>query len=168
MFRGVLEANIPINLALSAQKAQTQSLAILSVGVLALLLFALYLMFSFGVNKPFSKLTDSLSKRSQAFEELSNKLSNSSEKLASASSEQASAAEQSVSSMSEINSMISRTDEYIKKSSDFSDGIRQLTQTGAETINRMVYSMELIEESNDQLEQMNQIINEVSGKNQYH
>ncbi len=84
--------------------------------------------------------------------------------VASATTEQAAAVQESVASMAEMSSMIAQTSDNAKRSLDIVQNVTQKTDEGGQIMERMVSSMELIQQSNQNLHEMVNIIRAISEK----
>lgn len=132
----------------------------------AMILLALILSFFLirSIMRPLRKTISELQTRSEDLNETSDSLNSSAQKLANSADDQAAATQETVSAMAEMNSMIAQTVDFSQKSSTMSDEIRTLTNEGEQTMKQMVNAMDLIKDSNAQLEEMANIINEISNK----
>lgn len=84
--------------------------------------------------------------------------------LAESAAEQAAAIQQTVASMAEMTSMIAQTSENARKSMTSTETVSARTEEGSRTMERMVSSMDAIHQANAQLQEMANIINQISTK----
>lgn len=91
-------------------------------------------------------------------------LSSASQSVAESSNEQASAVQETVASMAEMRSIISQTAKYVEDCQTLSSNVREKTQDGDRIMQSMVASMEAIQQTNSQLQNMVNIIGEISNK----
>ncbi len=94
----------------------------------------------------------------------SDELQNCAKELAVCSNEQAAAVQETVAAMEEMNSMINQSGEYIAESLQSAKRVSDKTEEGAQIMRQMVDAMESIQEANSQLQNMANIINEISAK----
>lgn len=96
--------------------------------------------------------------------ELSEALNAEAMKITETSEEQAAAIQESSSSLSEIASMISQTNQNAKLSYDSSERILEKTAEGLQTMKHLSQSMETIQKSNIQLQEISRMINDINSK----
>lgn len=84
--------------------------------------------------------------------------------LAACNNQQAAAVQETVAAMEEMNSMINQSNDYIQEALGSAKKVSQSTEEGAQIMRRMVDAMESIQEANSQLQNMANIINEISAK----
>lgn len=87
-----------------------------------------------------------------------------SQELAVCSNEQAAAVQETVAAMEEMKSMINQSGEYIRESLQSAKRVSEKTEEGAQIMRQMVDAMEAVQEANGQLQNMANIINEISAK----
>lgn len=92
------------------------------------------------------------------------RLSAASQTVSSGSTEQAAAIQETGASMSQMASMVSRSSAQAFTSQELSHKVKEQTDEGCKVMERMVYSMEAIQEANAQLQNISNIINDISGK----
>lgn len=137
---------------------------LVSLGFVTFFVFAGVLILSNQISSSFMAVTEKLQTVAEATSRTSQSLSEAAQSVASATSEQAAAVQESVSSMSEITSMIAQTGQNVKECSDISQKVASRTDEGSRIMERMVSSMESIHQANSQLQNMANIINEVSNR----
>jgi methyl-accepting chemotaxis protein len=101
--------------------------------------------------------TDRISRSGKQIEDGSSSLSNSTHS-------QVAAVQETVAAMSEMSSMISQTGEYAKQCLESARKASNDAETGQEIMQRLVSSMEAIQEANSQLQEMSDIIAQISSK----
>jgi len=74
------------------------------------------------------------------------------------------AVQETIAAMEEMNSMINQSGEYISESLQSAKRVSEKTEEGAQNMRQMVDAMEAIQEANSQLQNMANIINEISAK----
>lgn len=84
--------------------------------------------------------------------------------LAACNNQQAAAVQETVAAMEEMNSMINQSNDYIQEALGSAKKVSDRTEEGAQIMRRMVDAMESIQEANSQLQNMANIINEISAK----
>lgn len=84
--------------------------------------------------------------------------------LAACNNEQAAAVQETVAAMEEMNSMINQSNDYIQDALRSTKKVSENTEVGSQIMRRMVDAMESIQEANGQLQNMANIINEISAK----
>ncbi|MBX7144662.1 MAG: hypothetical protein K1X79_09450 [Oligoflexia bacterium] len=104
---------------------------------------------------------DSAVARTQA---MNSQLRSSSQSVAEGATEQAAAVQETVASMAQMSSMVAQTVENARKSLDVATKVTERTEEGSRTMERMVSSMETIQQANQQLQEMANIIREISTK----
>ncbi len=87
-----------------------------------------------------------------------------SQELAVCSNQQAAAVQETVAAMEEMKSMINQSGEYIRESLHSAKRVSEKTEEGAQIMRQMVDAMEAVQEANGQLQNMANIINEISAK----
>ena len=137
---------------------------LIALGFSSLAVFFGVLFFAGRFSNSFLAVTEKLQEVAEATTETSQSLSEAAQSVASATSEQAAAVQESVSSMSEITSMIAQTGQNVKECTDISQKVASRTEDGSRIMERMVASMESIQQANGQLQNMANIINEVSNR----
>ncbi len=113
---------------------------------------------------PIERVIKRLSVSSDTVNSAATQLSQTSEALAQGAAEQAAAIQETVASMSEISGMIAQTTEHSKNSLSRAEKMAASADVGGRTMERMVTSMEAIQQANNQLQDMTNIINEISTK----
>jgi uncharacterized coiled-coil DUF342 family protein len=136
----------------------------LSIGIISIFVFVGVLLLGRKISNSFIAVSEKLQSVAEATSKTSQNLSDAAQAVASATSEQAAAVQESVSSMSEITSMIAQTGQNVKECSDISQKVASRTEDGSRIMERMVSSMESIHQANAQLQNMANIINEVSNR----
>jgi methyl-accepting chemotaxis protein len=116
------------------------------------------------IANPIERVIKRLSMSSDTVNSAATQLSQTSEALAQGAAEQAAAIQETVASMSEISGMISQTTEHSKNSLARAERMASSADVGGRTMERMVSSMEAIQQANNQLADMTNIINEISNK----
>ena len=116
------------------------------------------------IANPIERVIKRLSMSSDTVNSAATQLSQTSEALAQGAAEQAAAIQETVASMSEISGMIAQTTEHSKNSLTRAEKMASSADVGGRTMERMVASMEAIQQANNQLQDMTNIINEISTK----
>jgi methyl-accepting chemotaxis protein len=116
------------------------------------------------IANPIERVIKRLSMSSDTVNSAATQLSQTSEALAQGAAEQAAAIQETVASMAEISGMIAQTTEHSKNSLSRADKMATSADVGGRTMERMVASMEAIQQANNQLQDMTNIINEISNK----
>lgn len=87
-----------------------------------------------------------------------------SQTVSSGSTEQAAAIQETGASMSEMASMVSRSSNQAVSSQELARKVKEQTEEGCRVMERMVHSMESIQGANAQLQNISNIISDISGK----
>ncbi|MBF0315065.1 MAG: hypothetical protein HQK52_16700 [Oligoflexia bacterium] len=114
--------------------------------------------------KPILTVSDLLYKRGMELEKLSQFLSIISTQLASAAAEQASSTTESVAAMNQMEAMIIQTNDFASSSQKMTKNVRDKTEEGNQIMSQLSCSMELIHQNNKQLQNISQIISDISKK----
>lgn len=133
-----------------------------SVGLLLSLIISGFVLVH--TQKVFSEVLDDSEEVSNTLTGLIDIVQEESNKVRDASMEQASAIQQSVSAMTEMRSMISQTSNNVKLSLETSQNAIQKTVEGKEIMSRMEQSMNSIQKSNSQLQDLSKVIEDISNK----
>lgn len=136
------------------------------VSALFLLVPTLILVYlvSRSIARPLNSIMNGLSKTTGHVQKVAQEIINSREALSHSSSDQAAAVQETVASMAEMTSMISQTVDYAKDSLGLAQRVTERTEDGGRIMERMVSAMESIQQANEQLQDMANIINEISVK----
>ncbi|RZA26346.1 MAG: hypothetical protein EOP10_03950 [Proteobacteria bacterium] len=94
----------------------------------------------------------------------SSQLAQASSVVSSGSTEQAAALQETGASMSEMASMIARTTDQASNSQQLASRVAQKAQEGEGVMEKLVISMDSIQQANSQLQNISNIINEISAK----
>ena len=113
-----------------------------------------------------SATTDTLSKEVLSNTKIASELVKSSQKLASSSTEQAAATQETSSALSEMSSMIHKTTELASNSKQKGADVEGKVSEGNQVMERLTSSMIDIKESNNFLQEIAQVIGEISQKTQ--
>ncbi len=113
---------------------------------------------------PVDRIISGLTKSSSSVRSSASDLENSGHALAEGASEQAAAIQETVASMAEMTSMIAQTSEGARLSLMGAQQMAEQAEAGAKIMERMVTAMEAIHQANGQLQNMANIINEISSK----
>lgn len=116
------------------------------------------------LNGAFSRSVAKLESEAQAASASSMHLASASQTVSSGSTEQAAAIQETGASMSEMASMVSRSSTQSMSSQQLARKVKERTDEGCQVMARMVDSMESIQEANAQLQNISNIINDISGK----
>jgi hypothetical protein len=160
---GVDELDILLNTRIAKYNYQSWVELLTTLGFLVPV-WILVLMVSFSVTKPLNVIVKKLTTGAELISEVAAKVGESSNLLAKASNEQASAVQETVASTAEMSSMISQTTDYAKESFSLANKVSQRTEEGGRIMEQMVTAMESIQQANNQLQEMANIINEISTK----
>ena len=142
---------------------------ILLLGALSVLLiqtlssFAVYVVSKNAVD-PIKKTLLRLSKTSGVLSKTSKEISKFSVALSSGVGQQSEAVQETTAAMTEMSSMLSQTSGYAKQSEVIMLAVTQKANSGMNIMNQMVASMTSVQQANDQLQQIAEIIREISSK----
>lgn len=113
---------------------------------------------------PIDRVIDGLSLSAKEVEASAAKMTASSEQLAASTTEQAAAVQESVASMTEMSGMIAQTSDSATSSLANTKRMAERTEEGNRIMERLVASIESIQQANSQLVEMVNIIGEISNK----
>ena len=116
------------------------------------------------ISRPLNIIMKRLNSGADHISDVANQVLDSSNSLAKSSGDQAAAVQETVASTAEMSSMISQTAEYAKESLGLANKVSERTEEGGRIMERMVAAMESIQQANNQLQEMANIINEISTK----
>jgi methyl-accepting chemotaxis protein len=116
------------------------------------------------LNLSFTDSVSTLESEAAMASKSSANLSSASQTVSSGSTEQAAAIQETGASMSEMASMVSRSSTQAVTSQELSHKIKEQTEEGCRVMERMVHSMEAIQEANGQLQNISSIISYISEK----
>ncbi|WP_161597686.1 methyl-accepting chemotaxis protein [Fluviispira multicolorata] len=132
-------------------------------------ILAIFLMFggTFFANLisvPLAKLSKDLIQSAENMEKKSKYLTQMSENVGNSSKEQANSIQETAAAIAEVTSMITRTSALTVQSGTLAHKISEGTAQGGESVNRMVTSMEAIQESSQRLSDIEAIIKQIETK----
>jgi methyl-accepting chemotaxis protein len=133
----------------------------------ALSILAVILMGSLMVKRTVSPINAALKRLlngAKLIAKSANVMHSSSQQISVGTVQQASAIQESVAALSEMSGMISQTAEHSRLAREEASTMAQMTDAGRQTMERMVSSMEAIHQANGQLEEMSNIISQISAK----
>ncbi|HYX31574.1 MAG TPA: methyl-accepting chemotaxis protein [Oligoflexus sp.] len=116
------------------------------------------------LSRSFTQAVDKLETEAEGANASSAQLASASSMVSSGSTEQAAAIQETGASMSEIASMIARSSSQAQMSQELAHKVTQRADEGCTVMERLVMSMESIHEANSQLQNISNIINEISTK----
>ncbi|OQW47235.1 MAG: hypothetical protein A4S09_15695 [Proteobacteria bacterium SG_bin7] len=135
---------------------------------IAAILIVLALLGAFWVSTVMSRQMVSVTERLQTgadeASQTAEKLQECSKELAVCSNEQAAAVQETVAAMEEMNSMIGQASTFIGESLSSTKRVSDKTEEGTQIMSQMVEAMASIQEANSQLQNMANIISEISAK----
>lgn len=142
---------------------------ILLLGGLSVLLIQVLSSFAvFVISKkavdPIKKTLTRLSETSNVLSQTSKEISKFSITLSNGVGQQSEAVQETTAAMTEMSSMLSQTSGYAKQSEVIMLAVTQKANSGMNTMNQMVASMASVQQANDQLQQIAEIIREISNK----
>jgi len=107
---------------------------------------------------------DNLKEQSFATSEIANSLKKGGNILSDSLTEQAAAIHETSAELNEITGMVNRTAENASESTTVATGASQKTESGQKTMEKLVITMNTIQESNNQLQNIAEIINQINTK----
>ncbi|APJ03306.1 methyl-accepting chemotaxis protein [Silvanigrella aquatica] len=107
---------------------------------------------------------DNLKNQSVSTSEIASSLKNGSQILTDSIAEQASSIHETSAAINEITSMVNRTTENAKESNTIATNASNKTESGQITMKKLVYAMETIQDSNKELQNIADIINQINSK----
>lgn len=116
------------------------------------------------LNKAFINSVSKLESEAAMASMSSAHLASASQTVSSGSTEQAAAIQETGASMSEMASMVSRSSTQAVSSQELARKVREQTDEGCRVMERMVHSMDSIEDANRHLQNISNIIEDISGK----
>lgn len=116
------------------------------------------------ITKPIQATIERLKNCSSKITHASSNLTSSSGQLSNEFQKTAASLQETVSTMSEMNSMVATTLEKAKETQEASEDVSQRTLAGDSIVMEMVNSMEEIQKANQQLEDIANVIDEISAK----
>lgn len=116
------------------------------------------------LNRSFIKAVSKLKSEASNANSASTHLSAASQTVSSGSTEQAAAIQETGASMSEMASMVARSSTQASSSQELARKVKEQTDEGCRVMERMVSSMESIGEANSHLQNISNIINDISAK----
>jgi methyl-accepting chemotaxis protein len=157
----------------SAEEERSRSMSVASA-VQDTLIFTLLIAFGIltvcsvllvrAVLRSIDRVIAGLSQSAKDVEASASKMTASSEQLAASTTEQAAAVQESVASMTEMSGMIAQTSESATSSLANTKKMAERTEEGNRIMERLVASIESIQQANSQLVEMVNIIGEISNK----
>jgi hypothetical protein len=142
--------------------ARANFLGAMAVSVVLILILSSFLVRR--IVRPVDEVIKHLTRTSKRVGQASAQLESNGHSLAEGSTEQAAAIQETVASMAEMSSMVAQTNEHASLSLSGAQSMGEQADTGAKIMERMVASMEAIQQANNQLQNMANIINEISSK----
>ncbi len=133
-------------------------IAVVTVSAILLVAF----LFANSIEKPISKIVESLYESSEQVAAASEQLSSASQQLAEGSSEQASSLEETSATLNESSSMIQRTTENTTQASEMSDKADRSSAQGREEMTAMMQSMRDIKSSSDEISKIIKVIDDIA------
>lgn len=142
----------------------TVTLGCIAVVLIQLLLSLAIFLVSRSIVEPLKKTLNRLSKTTGVLSNTSNGVSKFSHTLSSGVNQQAEAVQETTAAMSEMSSMLGQTSNYAKQSEVIMTSVTQKANNGMNIMNQMVDSMTSVQQANEQLQQMAEIIREITNK----
>ncbi len=121
-------------------------------------------LFSASITVPLAKLAASLLNSSNEMEQKSINLTKMSEDVGNSSKAQADSIQETAAAIAEVTSMIARTSKLTEQSDQLAHVIAEGTESGGQAVQRMVSSMEAIQESSQRLSDIETIIKQIESK----
>ncbi len=149
---------------LLATEIEMQNRFFLSIGFCVLLVSLISWWFTRSLSNKFIAVSDRLKDAVELTKQTSRRLMESSQIVAESSAEQSAAVQETVSSMSEISSMIAQTNTHLRECTDIATQVGTQSEQGNQTMRRLAAAMDSVNHANSQLQNMANIINEVSSK----
>jgi methyl-accepting chemotaxis protein len=116
------------------------------------------------ISAEFAGVSEDLRLGSKSILEMSQELDGVSQKVSAASAQQSATVQETVSASAEMNSMILQTNQAARSSLDLARSVSERTEEGKVIMQRMVTSMESIQQANAQLQNIATIITEITSK----
>jgi methyl-accepting chemotaxis protein len=132
--------------------------------VLAVIFTVLSWFFSDRISRNFMHVADRLGAAADASHKTSVSLTRASQSVSNSSTDQSAAVQETVSSMSEITSMIAQTNVNVKECTQIASRVAGRSEQGNQTMRRLASAMDSVNHANSQLQNMANIISEVSAK----
>ncbi|WP_281544878.1 methyl-accepting chemotaxis protein [Grimontia sp. SpTr1] len=158
---GVLNITYNEKASTAALQRNLQVVLFCFVSIIILLFLIIYFV-SMRLSKPLISITKDLAYVSEAAQENSQLVLQGAKDIANGVEKQRSALDSNVSAMSEIREMVERTNENVLTCLDVSKGTLALSSDGSKNMDKMAHSVVLIENSNKQLQEINEIIRKIS------
>jgi methyl-accepting chemotaxis protein len=136
----------------------------LILATLALTFMGLCWMFSSRISQNFLQIANRLKTAAESSHKTALDLTRASKSVSDSSTDQSAAVQETVSSMSEITSMIAQTNTNVKECTQIASRVSNRSEQGNQTMRKLVAAMDAVNHANAQLQNMANIINEVSAK----
>lgn len=158
-----LIAEIDSKEAFAAVEALKNIMIIFAVAtVIIIVLIAVYM--SKKIADPILNVANDLDTNSTSARSISQVIGQSSHKIAELVTEEAAAIQETVASMEEMSSMINQSNDFAKQSRDLAEEVLEKTIEGDRIMKKLGNSMESIQQSNKQLQNIGDIINDINNK----
>lgn len=149
---------------LYAEDIKMQKQLYIIQGLATLIFGFLSWMFANRISKNFLQVAQRLGVAAEKSHKTSVELTVASRSVSDSSTEQSAAVQETVSSMSEISSMITQTNSNVKECTSIAARVTGRSEQGNQTMRRLASAMDAVNHANSQLQNMANIINEVSAK----
>ncbi len=137
---------------------------ILITGSIALVISFIFLGIIKKSTSAIEHVLEDLKSQSVATSEIATSLKSSSDALSSAVSNQAAAVHETTAAINEITSMVNRTVENVNHSTNVAKSASKQAEEGQTIMKKLVHAMETIQESSGQLQNISEIIKQISTK----
>ncbi|RZA18353.1 MAG: hypothetical protein EOP10_21235, partial [Proteobacteria bacterium] len=136
----------------------------LVLAALTVLFMGLSWWFSSRISENFLHIANRLKTAAESSHKTAVDLTRASKSVSDSSTDQSAAVQQTVSSMSQITSMIAQTNTNVKECTQIASRVSNRSEQGNQTMRKLVTAMDAVNHANSQLQNMANIINEVSAK----
>ncbi|WP_172603831.1 HAMP domain-containing methyl-accepting chemotaxis protein [Fluviispira sanaruensis] len=140
------------------------SITVCSILILSLLILIIIIQIVRKTTLSIEKSIDELKEQSNKMKTIGGILKESAHNLSHSVTEQAASVHETSAAINEITSMVNRTTENSKESSNIAKSSSQKAKEGEKIMNDLVLSMESIQESNTQLQNISDIIKQIHAK----
>ena len=133
-------------------------------GLSLMIAIALATLISNGLNGQIRRMVKQLRNMNTSLRNSSQQLEKSANNLSTSTTEESAALAETAASMEEVSAMIDQTSRYVSSTLKVTNDGNTAAQSGRRDVQRMLSSMNSIQESNDKLEKIVKLIEEIKGK----
>lgn len=139
-------------------------IALLASGLILIIIGLLGVYLSKIVVRPIITASELLEKRGEELEQLSVMLADMGMRLSNSAAEQASSTTESVAAMNQMEAMITQTNDFASNSQKVTKEVKDKAERGNQIMSQLSDSMDLIHQNNNQLQNISQIMNDITKK----